>query len=388
MRSHKTGVYVYGDAETQKNSLLIGCDYWDYVFSGVKDNIGQRMADSFNFFFHHQNVKTGEYGSAGLDILGYHNHMYMAPNRRSLYNAGPTVLYAEGLGYGVCSSTEYALLRDYTYTRYKHESIMHHEGAHSVEFPGLFYFTDLNFEVHELWNEVRLVHHLWDNSYPAQNSAEWFAVMSTNWFGTERESVDGSVTGVWTAINTREEMYLYDNRSYEFMKKVYYDGDTYLDPDKLPAPFTGNTKMPGWDDDGKSINNGIIKWGLSFPGYMNEDRADWGIKWDTNNRKNAHFTWVSWGSPNVWDIHWDTAANSGIRYGKGVPNYEYPGREEYPANYNPYLLTYPAIVTDPEDPDDPDPGKKEIGCDAMGFMSFALVAFALAMPVIFKRRKA
>ena len=333
MRSEKTGVYVYADKETQKNSLLVACDYWDQMFSGTYENLGQRMADGFNFAFHHQNAKTGEYLTGGLDILGYHNHMYMAPNRRSQYSAGPTVLYAEGLGYAVCSSMEYSLLRDYQYTRYMHESIMHHEGAHSVEFPGMFYFTDLNFEVHEIWN-ILYAANTWRNAYPNQNSAEWFGTLSTQWFGTQRESVDGTFTGVWTAISTREEIYTYDPLSYQFMKKVYYNGETYLDPAKLPAPFTGNSKVPGWDENGNSINDNIIKWGLTNPGTMNEDRADWGIT--------DQFRWTSWGSPNVWDLtdSSNTLPGTGRRYQLGVENPDFPGRADYGPNYNPYLLSY------------------------------------------------
>lgn len=329
MRSEKTGVYVYADGETQKNSLLVGCDYWDYMFSGGQDYLGQRIADGFNFFFYHKNVKTGEYGSAGLDILGYHNHMYMAPNRRSLYNAGPTVLYAEGLGYGICSSMEYSLLRDYPYTRYDHESIMHHEGVHSVEFPGMLYFTDLNFEAHEIWRKVKSDLWLDNNTYAGGSTAEWLATVSTYWFGTMRESVDGSVTGVWTPISTREELYEYDPTTYEFLKKIYYNGETYLDPAKVPG---GKTALPGWDEEGNSINNDIIKWGLSFPGTMNEDRADWGI---TNE-----FRWISWGAPNKWDINMSTISGSGIQYGSGVVNPNYPERVNYTINYNPYLKAY------------------------------------------------
>ncbi|MDR2712266.1 MAG: hypothetical protein LBB91_04025, partial [Clostridiales bacterium] len=327
-RSEKTGVYNYADKESDRLSLLVAGDYWDYMYSGVYDNMGQRLADGFNFAYHHQNVKTGEYGSGGLDIIGYHNHMYMPSNRRSLYSAGPTVLYAEGLGYHVCSSMEYALLRDYQYTRYMHESIMHHEGAHSVEFPGMFYFTDLNFEVHELWNDLR-ADGLWRSAYPMNNSAEWFGTLSTQWFGTQRESVDGTFTGVWTPISTREEIYTYDIRSYEFMKKTYYSGETYLDPAKVPG---GQTALPGWDKDGNSINNDIIKWGLTNPGTMNEDRADFGI---TNQ-----FRWISWGGPNVWDITESLVPNTGIRYQKGIANSFYPNREVYGENYNPYLLEY------------------------------------------------
>ena len=332
MRSEKTGVYVYADGETQKNSLLVACDYWDYMFSNPIDNLGQRLADGFNFAFYHQNVKTGEFASGGLDILGYHNHMYMAPNRRSLYSAGPTVLYAEGLGYHVCSTMEYSLLRDYQYTRYDHESIMHHEGAHSVEYPAMFYFTDLNFEIHEIWDGTG--YNTWSgngsySTYASSNPAEWFATLSTYWFGTMRESVDGSITGVWTPISTREELYAFDRPGYNFMKKIYYNGETYLDPAKVPG---GITALPGWDGDGNSINDDIIKWGLSFPSTMNADRADWGIS--------DQFKWISWGSPNQWDIHMDTTPGSGLRYKVGEANPNYPGREVYGINYNPYLLEF------------------------------------------------
>ncbi|MCL1816894.1 MAG: hypothetical protein FWG43_04765 [Clostridiales bacterium] len=336
MRSEKTGVYVYADAETQKNSLLVGCDYWDYMYSNPIDNIGQRLADGFNFAYYHKNVKTGEYASGGLDILGYHNHMYMAPNRRSLYNAGPTVLYAEGLGYHVCSTMEYSLLRDYQYTRYDHESIMHHEGAHSVEYPAMFYYTDLNFEAHEIWDNFG--YYTWSgnrtySTYASSNMAEWFATLSTYWFGTMRESVDGTITGVWTPISTREELYEFDRKGYEFMKKVYYNGETYLDPAKVPA---GQTALKGWDEQGNSINDDFIKWGLTFPETMNEDRADWGI---TNQ-----FRWASWGAPNVWDIKMSTVPGNGLRYVQGEANPEYAGREIYGENYNPFLLM-PTLIS-------------------------------------------
>ena len=329
MRSEKTGVYVYGDNITKKNSLLVGCDYWDYMFSGGQEHLGQRIADGFNFFFYHKNVKTGEYGSAGLDIIGYHNHMYQPPNRRSLYNTSPTVLYAEGLGYGICSSMEYSLLRDYQATRYDHESIMHHEGVHSVEFPGMLYFTDLNFEGHMVWRSIKSDRWLDDNTYAGGSMAEWLATVSTYWFGTMRESVDGSVTGVWTPISTREELYAYDPVTYQFLKKIYYNGETYLDPAKVPG---GKTDLPGWDAQGKSINDNIIKWGLSYPSSMNEDRADWGV---TNE-----FRWTSWGAPNQWDINMSFASGSGIRYGSGAFNPLYPERVSYGINHNPYLKEY------------------------------------------------
>jgi hypothetical protein len=93
---------------------------------------------------------------------------------------------------------------------------------------------------------------------------------------------------------------------------------------------------------------------------MNRDRADWGI---TNEYK-----WTSWAAPNELDINMSTVANRGFRYGSGVSNPNYPGREGYTINYNPYLL----LGYDEEEEDSGSGG----GSCGIGFGVISLLAAA------------
>ncbi|MDD6213297.1 MAG: hypothetical protein PUB22_09200 [Clostridiales bacterium] len=347
MRSEKTGVYVYGDPYVEKSSLAAACEYWDLMLSQEDDNIGQRIADGL------------AYKGGGAELMSYHHHAYQMSGKRNTYGAqNHFYLYVEGFGGGICQTTEFNVTRDYTYTRYDNEFIMGHEGAHSIEITGMPCFTDLNYTVQKAYTDSVTTNDLWNNggySYAGSNRAEYYATLANIWHGTMRESTDGSNNGTWLSINTREELYEYDRNGYEMAKHVYYNGHVGVDVDAVNealangtlsivdeegnpiTTFTERTYVPGWDKDGNSINDDIIKWGGTFPANLMkaEDEKLSEIYGDA-----AYFRWVSWSCANQWDINDSHDPSSGINYG-----YDDSARYDK-VNYNPFLVSADAPTKD------------------------------------------
>ncbi|WP_434311692.1 SpaA isopeptide-forming pilin-related protein [Hominifimenecus sp. rT4P-3] len=304
MRSPIGGVYVYGDNFVKKSSLEVACNYIDMILSNPTDQLGQRLCDGL------------VYAGGGLEIMSYKHHAYMMPGKRNTYGAqNHHYLYVEGFGGGVAQTTEFNVLRDYTFTRYDNEFILGHEFGHSIDLTGMPYFTDLSYELLETYRQQVTEKDLWNNggaSYAGSNKEEYFASLSNIWHGTMRESTDGSNNGTWLSINTREELYRYDRGGYDFMKKVYYN------PEK-------GTGLTGTLEDGRDLahpdyaDDEIIKWGCTFPATLLND--------DTHTYK-----WISWSTANQWDVNDDHTPGSGIRYGEH-PN----AMKGYTINYHPYL---------------------------------------------------
>ena len=338
MRSKKTGVYVYGDPFVQKSSLELACEYWDLFLSNETNSLGQRIADGL------------AYAGGGAEIMSYHHHAYQMSGQRATYDEqNHFYLYVEGFGGGICQTSEANVVRNYTYTRYDNEFILGHEGGHSIEITGMPCFTDLNYMVEDAYQKAVVEKDLWNHGglcYAGSDRAEYFATLTNIWHSTMRESTDGSNNGTWLAINTREELYHYDRIGYELMKKIYYNGHPGVDVEKVNrdlaagvihlqdvygcplASIKEDTILPGFDAEGNSINDDVIRWGSSFPADLMKKLDQ---RFSEKYGEGTYLRWVSWSVANQWDINDSHDPGSGIRYG------EHEKARYGQINYNPYL---------------------------------------------------
>ena len=292
-RSKIAGVYVYGDNDVQKSSLELAGAYIDIILSNQTDNLGQRIADGM--------VKNNQ----GAQIIAYGHHAYQQPDMRDAYGNDLYMryLYVEGFGGGICQTTEANLRRDYAFTRYKGEFILGHEFAHTIHSASKTYAP-------EIYDEIAAVYEgrgydrtdgstRWpEDSYAGSNSQEYFATLSNIWHGTMRESASGAWDGTLSPINTREELYRYDPKGYELMKKLYFNGDTNL------------TDADGNVVEAASTDDEILKWGSTFPASLTEDFPE--------------AKWIHWAAANRYDF------NPADPEGPGIP------LSEEKINYNPY----------------------------------------------------
>ncbi len=289
-RSKKAGVYVYGDNDVKKSSLELAGAYIDIILSNKTDHIGQKLADGM--------VKD----NLGAQIIAYGHHAYQQPDLRYAYGNDLYMryLYVEGFGGGICQTTESNLLRDIAYTRYKGEFILGHEFAHTLHSASEVYLPELFQAILDTYNGRNYDRDdgssRWpDDSYAGSNEYEYFATLSNIWHGTMRESASGTWDGTLSPINTREELYRYDPKGYELMKKIYYNGRTnlfYSDGTKV--------KVDADDDD-------VLKWGSTFPESM--------------TKKYPEAKWIHWAAANEYDFDPDNPEGPGIPLAKDKINY-------------------------------------------------------------------
>ena len=288
-RSPKTGVYIYGDNDVQRSSLELAGAYVDIILSNQTDDIGQKIADGL--------VKT----NAGVQIIAYGHHAYQQPAMRDTYGGlYMYYLYVEGFGGSICQTTESNLLRDIPFTRYKGEFIMGHEFAHSIESAMRVYLPELYDEIGAVY-EARAYDRTdgstrWPQAtYAGSNRAEYFATLSNIWHGTMRESASGLWDGTLSPINTREELYRYDPRGYELMKKIYYNGEAnlfYSDGTPLTVEAT---------------NDDVLKWGSTFSNSLSEQYPQ--------------AKWVLWAASNSYDFDPANPEGAGIALSADQVNY-------------------------------------------------------------------
>jgi len=208
-RTDGVGIYVYADKDVAKESIDMAACYIDEILSNK--TYGQGIADGINA------------GNGGLAIIAYGNHAYMQPELRSSYDQ--FYLYVEGFGGGIAQTSEANINRDKRATRYDNEFILGHEFGHTIHLTGIEKsFPALYKEIQDIYDEVVLGEGLWPTSYAGSNAEEYFATLSNIWHSTMRESTDGTFNGTWCPVNTREELYRYDRKGYDLMKKIYYSG--------------------------------------------------------------------------------------------------------------------------------------------------------------------
>ena len=107
--------------------------------------------------------------------------------------------------------------------RYRGESILVHEFAHTIHMAGIS-TLDKNFEIN-LNNIYGLAKKrgLWVNTYAISNMAEYFAVGVQCWFNVYRKSIPAD--GVHNEIGTRTDLQFYDPDLYAFLRRYFADGD-------------------------------------------------------------------------------------------------------------------------------------------------------------------
>lgn len=115
----------------------------------------------------------------------------------------------------LCGATE-ANLMDNT----NNENVFVHEFGHTVHLMALQYI-DPNFspELTAAWDNARATG-LWNNTYAATNTAEYYAEGIQSYFDVNREGPSGG-DGVHNRINTRVELATYDRPLFDLFERVY-----------------------------------------------------------------------------------------------------------------------------------------------------------------------
>lgn len=271
------------------------------------DRVGQRIADG--------SVK----GGGGMQIIGgytFGHHAAMQPSHRGQIQNGFHVwLYVEGWGGTVFQSDETMLLKDAQMTRYKNENLVFHEGGH-----GLDSFTKGSY-ANEVYNDITAA---WVTSISYQNGRRWWnqyntegaylrnrdeytSTGSTFFHSTMREQFMGINDGTWTPINTREELFRYDPYAFEVWKRIYFTGELGLwytdengnshvgDPNYRVMPEDWEVLRDTYPEFSHwTSENDLIAWGATIAETAQYDPY--------TGENNSLVNWVSWNTPNVWDI--------------------------------------------------------------------------------------
>ena len=195
---------------------------------------------------------------ASLALYGKNETAYHIPEHREWYDE--QLRYVEGYGGSmynpVSTVTESNVLRllagDYV-TLYRDESILVHEFGHAIKSIGIDQLEDqsLSREFQAAYKNAK-ESGLWPDSYAISNDDEFFATVSAIWFNVMNESWDGGWDSVRGPVNTRDELYVYDRKTYEFFAKIY--------------PFEGSLPSP-WDSvpNNHDIAQGVKAVDLNYP---------------------------------------------------------------------------------------------------------------------------
>jgi len=158
---------------------------------------------------------------------------------------------------------------------------------------------------------------------------EYISVLATYWHGTGRESFLGINDGTWTPINTREELLRYDPYGFEVFKRVFFNGDLGLwYENKVGDPNyrvlledwvllkSRDAEFAHWESE-----NNLIAWGATVPETAHRNPY--------TGENNPLINWVSWNTPNVWDI----GLKEPKQGDRGYPNnkFDFKGRDAYKA---------------------------------------------------------
>jgi hypothetical protein len=164
---------------------------------------------------------------AELAIYGIHETAYSIPEHRGGYHEATR--HVEGFGGTidgpVSSESEVNLMRfvrGERATTYKNELILVHEFAHGLHLIGIDYLEDkqLSVTIKEAYTEAKNSGK-WPNTYAISNHEEYFATLSTIWFNVMEEGKNGTWDGTRGPVNTRAELYEYDRKAYDLLKRIY-----------------------------------------------------------------------------------------------------------------------------------------------------------------------
>lgn len=102
---------------------------------------------------------------------------------------------------------------------YFNEDILIHEFAHGIHHLGIS-GVDAGFdeELEEAFNDA-VAAGLWENTYAGSNYIEYFAEGVQDWFNVNAEAKP--TNGIHNAVNTREELKIYDPTLYEIIKRYF-----------------------------------------------------------------------------------------------------------------------------------------------------------------------
>ena len=342
-RSALTGFYTYADTEVEMDSMMAAAHLYESIllnndtvsypsYAGQMDefhlpgyttptktpvtysNTGQRIADG--------SVRAG-----GMQIMAgavYGHHAAMQPTHKSQINSSfHQSLYVEGWGGGTFQADEVLIKKDTMLSRYKNENLVLHEGGHGWDtYTGSSYYA--NYANQDLRNahssaininNGRRYYDQFASSAYLGAVSEMFSTGTTYWGGAMREQYQGIHDGTWTPLNSREEFFRYDPYSFEAFKRVMFNGDLGMwyhdaqgnkrvgDPDYRVIPADWElladtyAEFAKWKENGRGVNN-LIAWGSSLHEVARDNPY--------TGYHNPLVNWISWNTPNVWDLKYIT----------------------------------------------------------------------------------
>jgi hypothetical protein len=304
------------------------------------DRVGQRIADAA--------VANG----GGMQIAAgsvYGHHPARQPTHRGqIGNDFHNALYVEGWGGNIFQCEDVNIWKDLNLNRYKNESLFYHEGGHGIDAftqgagNNISYARNVFDDISAAW--LTAVHQgngrRWHDANEVRAycgaRGEYASTIMTYYHGTGRESFLGINDGTWTPVNTREELFRYDPYGFEVFKRIFFNGDLGLwyenkvgDPEYRAMPEdwvllkTQNSEFGHWS----SVND-LIAWGATVPETARHNPY--------TGQNNPLISWVSWNTPNVWDIGLKEARPGD----RGYPSnkFDFKGRDaycEYPLGSSP-----------------------------------------------------
>ena len=352
-RSALTGLYIVSDTEVElgtmmaaahlyEATMLLNNDPKDVTYKGAggltqfhqpgfthasannsdviyRARTGQRLADSATSYGGRMTIMAGaEYG----------HHAAMQPNTKGQINSTFHVyLYVEGWGGTTFQCDEVMLMKDTMLTRYKNENLALHEGGHGWDSwsnsSGRYSYyanTDMR-NAHASAVAAangRRYYDRYNASAYLGAVTEMFSTGTSYWGGAMREQFQGVHDGTWTPINSREEFFRYDPYCFEAFKRISYNGDLGMwyydkdgnnrlgDPDYRVIPSDWeilsqtHPEFADWAQNGRGVDN-LIAWGSSIH-EIARDNPYTGFH-------NPLVNWISWNTPNIWDIDCDYERN-------------------------------------------------------------------------------
>jgi hypothetical protein len=310
-------------------------DYSDILYVNEKgityDRVGQRIADG----------AVANDGSMQI-VAGsvYGHHPAKQPTHRGQIGVNfHNALYVEGWGGNTFQCEDVNIWKELNLNRYKNESLFYHEGGHGVDAftegarNAVTYARNVFDDISSAWltathrDNGRRWHDVNEVRAYCGSRVEYMSVLGTYWHGTGRESFLGINDGTWTPINTREELFRYDPYGFEVFKRIFYTGELGLwyenkvgDPDYrvLPEDWAllkaRDAEFAHWESE-----NNLIAWGATVPETSRHNPY--------TSQNNPLINWVSWNTPNVWDI----GLIEPQRGDRGYPNnkFDFKGRDAY-----------------------------------------------------------
>jgi len=297
------------------------------------DRVGQRIADGA--------VANG----GGMQIAAgsvYGRHPGKQPTHRGQIGINfHNSLYVEGWGGNNFQCEDVNVWKDLNLNRYKNESLFYHEGGHGIDSftqgfgNNITYARNVFDDISAAWltavhqDNGRRWHDVNEVRAYCGARVEYISTLMPAWHGAARESFLGINDGTWTPVNTREELLRYDPYGFELFKRLFFKGDLGLwyenkvgDPAYrvLPEDWNllkeQNKEFSHWT----SVND-LIAWGATVPETARHNPY--------TGESNPLINWVSWNTPNVWNIGLKKSQPGD----RGYPNnnFDFQGRDAYSA---------------------------------------------------------